>query len=38
LLDSKLEDIRFCTERYQSIPEFNLFLISSWIEFVSAVC
>ena len=34
-LDSKLEDKRFCTEWQQASPDFNLFLISSWIEFWS---
>ena len=33
VFDSKLEDKRFCTEWYQAFPEFNLLLISSWIEF-----
>jgi hypothetical protein len=32
-LDSKLEDKRFCAEWQQAFPDFNLFLISSWIEF-----
>jgi len=32
-LDSKLEDKRFCTEWQQAFLEFNLLLISSWIEF-----
>ena len=32
-MDSKLEDQRFCTEWQQAIPQFNLLLISSWIEF-----
>jgi hypothetical protein len=32
-LDSKLEDTRFCTEWWQTFPEFNPPLISSWIEF-----
>jgi hypothetical protein len=32
-LDSKLGDKRFCTERQQAFPDFNLLLISSWIEF-----
>jgi len=31
-LDSKLEDKWFCTEWQQSFPDFNLLLISSWIE------
>ena len=31
-LDSKLEDKRFCAEWKQAIPDFNLLLISSWIE------
>jgi len=30
---SKLEDKRLCTEWEQAFPDFNLFLISSWIEF-----
>ena len=32
-LDRKLEHKRFCTEWYQAFPDFNLPLISSWIEF-----
>jgi len=32
-MDSKLEDKRFCTEWLQAFPDFNLLLISSWIEF-----
>jgi len=32
-LDSKLEDKIFCTERQQALPDFKVFLISSWIEF-----
>jgi len=32
-LDRKLEDKRFCTEWQQALPDFNLLLISSWIEF-----
>ena len=32
-LDRKLEDKRFCTEWQQTFPDFNLLLISSWIEF-----
>jgi hypothetical protein len=32
-LDNKLEDKRFCTEQQQVFPDFNLPLISSWIEF-----
>jgi hypothetical protein len=32
-LDSKLEDRRSCTEWYQAFPDFNLLLISSWMEF-----
>jgi hypothetical protein len=32
-LDSKLEDKKFCTERQQGFPQFNLLLISPWIEF-----
>ena len=31
-LDSKLENKRFCTE-WQVFPDFNLLLMSSWIEF-----
>jgi len=31
-LDSKLEDKRFCTKRWQAFPDFKL-LISSSIEF-----
>jgi hypothetical protein len=31
-LDKKLEDKRFCTEWYQAFRNFNLLLISSWIE------
>jgi len=34
-LDSKLEDKRFCTEWQQAFPDFNLLLISTWIEFWS---
>jgi hypothetical protein len=34
LLDSKLEDKRFCTEWWQAFPDFNLLLISSWKEFL----
>ena len=33
VLDSKLEDKRFCTEWWQALPDFKLLLISSWIEF-----
>ena len=32
-LDSKLEDRRFCTKWQQSFPDFNLLLISSWMQF-----
>ena len=32
-LNSKLVDKRFCTEWKQAFPDFNLLLISSWIEF-----
>jgi hypothetical protein len=32
-LSSKLEDKRFYTEWLQAFPDFNLLLISSWIEF-----
>jgi hypothetical protein len=32
-LGSRLEDRRSCTERQQSLPEFSLLLISSWIKF-----
>ena len=32
-LDSKLEDKWLCTEWQQAFPDFNLLLISSWIEF-----
>ena len=35
LLDSKLEDKRFSTELQQAFPDFNLLLLSSWIEFWS---
>jgi hypothetical protein len=35
LLDSKLEDKSFCTELPQTFPNFNLLLISSWMEFWS---
>jgi hypothetical protein len=31
--DSRREYRRFWTECYQALPEFNLFLISSWIKF-----
>ena len=34
-LDSKLEDKIFCTKWYQALPDFNLLLISSWIQFWS---
>ena len=34
-LDSKMADIRFCTEWQQALPDCNLLLISSWIEFWS---
>jgi hypothetical protein len=34
-LDSNLEDNRFCTEWQPAFPNFNLLLISSWIEFWS---
>jgi hypothetical protein len=33
ILDSKLEDKRFCTEWQEAFPDLNRFLISSWIEF-----
>jgi hypothetical protein len=33
IFDSKLEDKRFCTEWQQALPDFNLLLIPSWIEF-----
>ena len=32
-LDSKQEDKRFCTEWQQAFADFNLLLITSWIEF-----
>jgi hypothetical protein len=32
-LDSKLEDKRFCSERQQALPDFNVLLISSRLEF-----
>ena len=32
-LDSTLEDERFCTEWYQTFPDFNLLLLSSWLQF-----
>ena len=32
-LNSKLEDKRIGTKWYQAFPDFNLLLISSWIEF-----
>ena len=32
IFDSKLEDKRYFTERYHAFRDFNLFLISSWIE------
>jgi len=32
-LDRKLEDNRFCTEWKQAFSDFNLLLISSWIDF-----
>jgi hypothetical protein len=31
--DCKLEDKRFCIEWQQAFPDFNLLLISSWMEF-----
>ena len=31
--DSKLEDKKFCTKRYQAFPDFNIPLISSLMEF-----
>jgi hypothetical protein len=34
-LDTKLEDVRFCTEWKQALPAFNLLLISSWIDIKS---
>ena len=30
--DSKLEDKRFCTEWKQAFPDFNMLLVSSWME------
>ena len=33
LLFKFLEDKRFCTEWWQAFPDFNLLLISPWIEF-----
>ena len=33
LLCSKLEDKKFCTDRYRAFPDFNLHLIYSWTEF-----
>ena len=35
ILDSKLKDKTFCTERQQALPHFNLHLTSSWIGFWS---
>jgi hypothetical protein len=32
-LDSRREDRRFRTEKYQTLLDFNLLLISSWIKF-----
>ena len=32
-LNSKLEDKRSCSEWQQAFPDFNLLLLSSWIEF-----
>ena len=32
-LDSELKNERFCTEWQQAFPDFNLLLISSWVEF-----
>ena len=32
-LDSKLKNKRFCTEWQHTFPDFNLLIISSWIEF-----
>ena len=37
-LDSKLEDKKFCTEWQQAFTDFNLLLISSWIEFWFVNC
>ena len=34
ILDSNLEEKRFCTEWYQAFPDLNLLLISSEIEFI----
>jgi hypothetical protein len=34
-LDGKLEENRFCTKWQQAFPDFNLLLISPWIEFLS---
>ena len=31
-LDSKMEDKRFCTEWQQAFPDFNMLLISFWME------
>ena len=31
-LDSKLEDKRFCTDWYQTFPDFKLLLVFSWAE------
>jgi hypothetical protein len=36
-LDSKLEEKIFCSERQQAFPDFNLLLISSWMEFRSVM-
>jgi hypothetical protein len=34
LMDSKVEDKRFCTEWWQALLDFILPLIASWIEFL----
>jgi hypothetical protein len=36
--DSRREDRRFCTELWQALPEFSLFLIFSWIKFFICYC
>jgi hypothetical protein len=33
ILESYMEDKRFCTECKHTSPNFNLVVISSWIEF-----
>jgi hypothetical protein len=37
-LDNKLEDKGFCAEKYETLPDFSLLLISSWIKFSFVLC